>query len=98
MGRRRDLRIINAFDASERVTSCEGCPHNIAWKTNCEPCNENVEFRGKILRGTPIFEHDDKLKACRLHDVLLNAAVFLDRDHLPARHSDAPDNCFMPLR
>lgn len=98
MSRKRDLRMLNDFDAAERVPACAKCPHNIEWRTKCAPCVSDVEFRSKNLRGRPIFAPDDKLGACRLHDVLLNAAVFLDQDHLPTRHNEAPADCFMPIR
>lgn len=95
MGQQRDLGLIHEYDAADRARICAVCPQNIAWKTECEPCNEDVEQRAKIVRAHPLFNMDENLKACRLHDMALQAAVFLDADHLPARHAEAPPDCWM---
>jgi hypothetical protein len=94
----RDVRRVIKPDALERAEVCAQCPHNIQWKTSCKPCVEEVEYRGQNLRSAPIFEMDDKLGACRLHSVLLGAAVFLDIDELPPKQPDAPADCWLALK
>lgn len=82
-------------DARERADTCIGCRQNVKWVTGCLPCCENVKSRGQNLRQRPSFELDDSLGACRLHDLYLPAAVFLDIDSLPVRRSDAPPQCWL---
>lgn len=91
----RNPRLLLKDEADERMKICAECPHNVKWKTACLDCVEDVTSRGQNLRQRPGYEHDDKLHACRLHDLYLPSAVFLDRDALPETHSDAPAFCWM---
>ena len=82
--------------ALERASACEGCHHNIEWKSKiCHGCNAHVIEAAQNLRRLPGFEADDKLRACRLHNVFLPGAIFLEKQ-LPPRHKEAPPECWMP--
>ena len=89
--------LLTAPEATERAKHCLGCPQNIKWETGCGSCNEEVKYRGSIMRNLPAYPYDDALRACRLHRVFLPAAVFVDRESLPVRHPDAPVGCWMPI-
>lgn len=97
-GMKKNLRRVIKPDAEERAQVCLKCPHNIRWQTKCAPCNEEIVYRGQNLRATPLFEYDPKLNACRLHNILLLAACFLDPDELPAKQPDSPAECWLPLK
>lgn len=84
-------------EATERAQACLKCPQNIKWKTGCGECNTEIEYRGALLRNRANYGYDELLRGCRLHKVLLSAAVFLDRDNLPARDPQAPAECWMPI-
>lgn len=95
---RRQVRCVLLSDAFARADICATCPQNIEWRGPCEPCNEDVVFRMQNVRQRPIFKGDEPLKFCRLHNVMLGAAVFLDQDFLPAKEPNAPAECWMPNR
>lgn len=82
--------------AVTRAGVCEHCPQNVAWKVDCGDCNEKVEYKGKILRKRVEFPLDQILRACRLHGLYLQSAIFIDRSALPQRHEHAPEPCWVP--
>lgn len=83
-------------EATARATACLHCPQNIKWEVSgCADCNQQVEYKGKLLRRRVEFGLDPALKACRLHRFYLPSAVFIDRDALPARHKESPGNCWV---
>lgn len=90
--------MVGIGDASDRAQICIKCQQNVRWRIDCAPCNEEVEQRGLMLRAIPIFDYDPALLACRLHKMALQAAVFLDRDFLPARSESAPEPCWIPAK
>lgn len=92
----RKPRLMTPGEATERAQICIGCPQNVRWKTQCGDCNDAVEYTGHTMRGTCNFPLDDALHACRLHNLHLPSAVFLDRDHLPAKIAEAPAQCWLP--
>lgn len=92
---RKNPRLMIEDEADERSMVCADCPQNVKWQTGCEPCNDAVRSRGQNLRQLPHYKHDKDLRACRLHDLFLPTAVFLDRENLPAVNPDAPQACWM---
>lgn len=92
----KEPRLTGLEEVSKRCESCEKCPQNTKWKTKCGPCVGEVEDRGRAIRARSSHDRADQLGACRLHGVYLPTAVFLDRDFLPSRSTDAPAFCFMP--
>jgi hypothetical protein len=92
----RKPRFVSGVEANERALVCLACPQNIRWEvTGCESCNTEVERRSYLLRQSKEAQGEDALKACRLHKCHLPAAVHIDRDHLPQRHPEAPEACWM---
>lgn len=88
-------RLLIEDEAKERVEICAHCQQNVEWAGGCSPCNDDARSRGKHLRQRASYPPADALKGCRLHGMLLPAAVFLDRDALPALHEKAPAECWM---
>jgi len=88
--------LLTKHEATERAQKCVGCPQNVKWKTNCGECVQAIEYLGSCIRGTCTYELDDALLGCRLHNLHLPTAVFIDRDFLPAKHSNAPAACWLP--
>lgn len=90
-------RLLIEDEADERAEVCMKCPQNVPWKTGCLPCCEAVVSRGQNVRQRPGYKHDKSLGACRLHDLYLASAVFIDRDDLPQTNPNAPEACWMHL-
>lgn len=88
-------RLLIEDEADARAGACMTCPQNVPWKTGCLPCCDAVVSRGQNVRQRPGYKHDKKLGACRLHDIHLSTAVFIDREHLPELHPDAPEFCWL---
>lgn len=88
-------RLILEDDADVRMEVCAKCHQNIKWKTGCHPCVEAVDARAMNVRQRPSYKGDKKLGACRLHDLHLPTAVFIDRDNLPEVNPSAPEECWM---
>lgn len=78
-----------------RTDACAACPQNVLWRTKCGPCNAEVDYLALVLRQRPVYARDEELKACRLHNLHLGSAVFLDQDALPDRHPSAPAPCWV---
>lgn len=93
---RTQPRLANMDEVLERAAKCAKCRQNVEWKTDCKPCVEAVVYRGNVLRQRTNYLLDPKLKACRLHDLFLPAAVFLDRDNVPKRTPTTPSECWLP--
>lgn len=91
----RQPRLILADDAIERGKICANCPQNVKWMVACVPCNGEVISRAQNLRQRDKCKEVDGLGACRLHDFLLPAAVFIDNEYLPERHPEAPEPCWL---
>lgn len=91
----RRPKLVSLYDAKERVPACQGCRHNVKWATKCLPCIEKVETMAQNVRQVMVAEEPDQLLACRLHDLHLPAAVFIDVDHLPERNEEAPPECWL---
>lgn len=88
-------RLLIEDEADARADVCMGCPHNVKWAVGCVPCNEAIKSRGQNIRQRPRYKHDSKLGACRLHDLHISTAVFLDREALPSINPNAPQNCWL---
>lgn len=93
---RKEPKTIGAIEIKERAAICKDCRHNVRWRTSCEPCNKEVEARGRGVRARSSHEEADQLRACRIHGLHLPTAVFLDRDYLPRRDQKAPETCWLP--
>lgn len=91
----RQVRLLIEDEADARAEVCMKCPHNVKWVTGCVPCCEAVVSRGQNVRQRPSYKHDDALGACRLHDLKISTAVFIDREDLPDLNPNAPDFCWM---
>lgn len=90
-------RFVTEDEADARSEICRNCPQNVAWRIpSCAPCNAEVEYQGIVLRQRHAYRHDGELKGCRLHNLYLPSAVFLDADALPERHEQAPPPCWIP--
>lgn len=88
-------KLLSVDDADQRAEVCIACRQNVQWRTKCAPCNAEVEYQGLILRQLTGYAHDDLLQGCRLHNLHLPSAVFVDRDSMPERHADAPEHCWI---
>jgi hypothetical protein len=91
-------RFILTDEARDRARICMTCPQNIRWElSGCGACNEEIHIRSYQLRqAKTVPPEEDALRGCRLHRIELKAAVHLDRDFLPQRHTDAPPQCWIP--
>lgn len=89
--------LLSVEEADERAANCLGCKHNVKWRSACAPCNEEVDYRLRLLRKRPSYHHDETLNACRLHDLPLAASVFISLDALPKRKEEAPSNCWLSV-
>lgn len=90
-------RLLLPHEAEERAAICAACRQNVKWKTGCLPCCDKIEAIGQNIRQ--LASHpSDTLGACRLHDVHLPTATFIDQDALPSRHPEAPENCWIPAK
>lgn len=87
--------LLNIQEADERAAACLSCRHNVQWRSGCAPCNEEVDYRLRTLRKRASYHHDETLNACRLHDLPLAAAVFIERSDLPPAKDEAPANCWL---
>lgn len=88
-------RLLIEDEALIRGAICASCKHNVKWMVGCLPCNEEVISRAQNLRQRPTCKPVDSLGACRIHNFLLPAAVFVDNDYLPERHPEAPAACWV---
>lgn len=88
-------RLLMEDEAIARSEICSKCRANVKWSDGCVPCAKEIYSMAQNVRQRPSFEPSDNLKACVLHDIYLPAAVFIDSDHLPARHPSAPEFCWM---
>ncbi len=91
----KEPRLLIEDEADARAEICLKCPQNVDWRTGCAPCCEKIVSRAQNLRQRPKYKHDDQLGACRLHDLKISAAVFIDRDDLPPVNPNAPAECWM---
>lgn len=89
-------KLVNVAEAAERAEICLRCPQNVRWQTQCGDCNKELEQRVITLRAAVMFDFDPALLGCRAHRIPLQAAVFMDRDYLPANSPSAPEYCWIP--
>lgn len=92
----RKPMIVSEPEATERAQICIACQQNVRWKTNCGECNTAADYIAFTMRGVLSYPLDDALHGCRIHGMHLPAAVFIDRDDLPAKLPEAPAPCWMP--
>ncbi len=91
--------LVTKTEATERSEMCRGCIQNIKWKSSgCGECNQEVEYRGNVIRKINVFDADDGLMGCRLHQAHIPTLIFLDRAFLPDRSENAPPNCWIPQK
>lgn len=88
--------LMTTGEATERAQICVNCPQNIRWRTACGECNQAVDYLSITVRNIASFPLDDALHGCRLHNLHLGCAVFIDPDYLPAKVAVAPINCWIP--
>lgn len=90
-------RLIHIDEAKERAEICLKCKAHCEWRTKGHDTMEaTIGYRGATVRQCSSHPLDSKLKACRLHDLYLPAAVFVDRDNLPKKLETTPENCWLP--
>lgn len=91
----RRPKLVSRYDAAQRAEICRQCRQNVKWATKCKPCIERVVEMGQNLRQQVFFPEADDLQACRLHNLHLPSAVFVDQDHLPVQVADCPKDCWL---
>jgi len=91
-------KLTDQFEAVRRGEICAQCPQNIPWRTSCGECNSDIDYRVNMVRQRTEFQMDKKLRACRLHNLALQAAVLLDQEELPEKKESAPAYCWLPIR
>jgi len=86
----RDLRWVDQARAIERANICAGCKLNQRWSTGCKPCNDNINRRGLLIRGSRSTWLEPKLKSCVSYGTLLELSVWLEEDWAAPRSRPAP--------
>jgi hypothetical protein len=63
--------------ASDRALVCAQCPQNVAWETNCGPCNQNLSTLAAGIIGGRRTPSGPMLKGCRSFGTLQALAVWM---------------------
>jgi hypothetical protein len=67
--------------AAQRAQICASCPHNVSYQTGCAPCNQNVQVRTQIAKGSLATPYDRNLLVCRIFGHHNEVAVWLKDTH-----------------
>jgi hypothetical protein len=71
------LEHVDAALAAQRAQICASCPQNVQWQTGCGPCNDNVNVRTQIAKGSLATPYDRNLFVCRIFGTHNAVAVWL---------------------
>lgn len=86
----KDLRWVDQARAIERANVCIKCRLNQRWQAGCKPCNQNVERRALLIRGSHSTGLEPKLKGCLSYGTLLELSIWLENDFSAPRSKPAP--------
>jgi hypothetical protein len=75
------LEHIDPALASQRAQVCAMCPMNVAWQTGCSSCNDNVNVRTQMAKGSLATPYDRNLLVCRIFGWHNQVAVWLKDGH-----------------
>jgi hypothetical protein len=75
--RTSDVGWVDQKTASDRALVCVGCPMNVAWETNCGPCNQNLSTLALSVIGGRRTALQGQLKGCRSFGTLQALAVWM---------------------
>lgn len=79
--------------AGVRAQTCAQCPQNIRWKSQCEPCNDNILVRVQQAKGSLYTPLDRRLFMCRVYGHINEVAVWLPDTHSSSEEAP-PSNCW----
>lgn len=88
--------LVPQSEAIRRASICSQCPQNREWRTNCGPCNEQVERHSLLVRQNATTPFHRRLLGCSAAGHDNQTAIWLKPKQLQHRkHYPLPSNCWM---
>lgn len=87
------LEHVDAALAAQRAQTCATCPMNVPWQTGCTSCNDNVQVRTQMAKGSLATPYDRRLFVCRLFGHHNEVAVWLKDTRSESRQTP-PSICW----
>jgi hypothetical protein len=87
------LEHIDPALAAQRAQICATCPMNVSWQTGCTSCNDNVQVRTQMAKGSLATPYDRRLFVCRIFGHHNEVAVWLKDTHSESQQAP-PSVCW----
>jgi hypothetical protein len=87
------LEHVDAALAAHRAQICAMCPQNVSWQTGCSSCNDNVNVRTQMAKGSLATPYDRSLLVCRVFGTHNQVAVWLKDTHSESTQAP-PTHCW----
>jgi hypothetical protein len=84
------LEHVDAALAAQRAQICASCLQNVPWQTGCTSCNDNVQVRTQLAKGSLATPYDRNLMVCRIFGHHNQVAVWLKNSHSESSQQPPP--------